>query len=116
MDSKINNILTRKLKIVVIEEDSARRNEIYRFIRNEQYQQYRALNLGMSLLYTHNQLEGVGSGAEHKLVNQLIKVDNNIKKANDELQKSKSARNINKNKIEKINNKIEEYKNDKVKL
>ncbi len=116
MDSKINNILTRKLKIVVIEEDSARRNEIYRFIRNEQYQQYRALNLGMSLLYTHNQLEGVGSGAEHKLVNQLTKVDNNIKKANDELQKSKSARNINKNKIEKINNKIEEYKNDKVKL
>ena len=83
MESKINNTLTRKLKIVVIEEDSAKRNEIYRLIRNEQYQQYRALNLGMSLLYTHNQLEGVGSGAEYKLGSKLAKLDNNIKKAND---------------------------------
>lgn len=116
MESKINNTLTRKLKIVVIEEDSAKRNEIYRLIRNEQYQQYRALNLGMSLLYTHNQLEGVGSGAEHKIGSKLAKVDNNIKKANDELQKAKSARKINKDKIEKINNNIEEYKNEKVRL
>ena len=45
-------ITVRKLKLVVFNEDKELMNEQYRFIRDSQYAQYQALNLGMGYLMT----------------------------------------------------------------
>ena len=45
-------ITVRKLKLVIINEDKELLKEQYRFIRDSQYAQYRALNLGMGYLMT----------------------------------------------------------------
>ena len=45
-------ITVRKLKLVVVNEDKELLKEQYRFIRDSQYAQYRALNLGMGYLMT----------------------------------------------------------------
>lgn len=45
-------ITVRKLKLVVVNEDKELMNEQYRFIRDSQYAQYQALNLGMGYLMT----------------------------------------------------------------
>ena len=45
-------ITVRKLKLVIINEDKELLKEQYRFIRDSQYAQYQALNLGMGYLMT----------------------------------------------------------------
>lgn len=45
-------ITVRKLKLVIINEDKELLKEQYKFIRDSQYAQYRALNLGMGYLMT----------------------------------------------------------------
>ena len=45
-------ITVRKLKLVVVNEDKELLKEQYRFIRDSQYAQYQALNLGMGYLMT----------------------------------------------------------------
>ena len=45
-------ITVRKLKLVVVNEDKELMNEQYRFIRDSQYAQYQAFNLGMGYLMT----------------------------------------------------------------
>ena len=45
-------ITVRKLKLVVVNEDKELMKEQYRFIRDSQYAQYQALNLGMGYLMT----------------------------------------------------------------
>ena len=43
-------IIVRKLKLVIVNEDKEQRKEQYKFIRDSQYAQYQALNLGMGYL------------------------------------------------------------------
>ena len=43
-------ITVRKLKLSIRESDDDSRKQKYQFIRDAQYSQYRALNLGMGLL------------------------------------------------------------------
>ena len=45
-------ITVRKLKLTIVGDEETR-NQQYKLIRDEQYQQYRALNLCMSLLSTY---------------------------------------------------------------
>lgn len=45
-------ITVRKLKLVIINDDEELRKEQYQFIRNSQYAQYQALNLGMGYIMT----------------------------------------------------------------
>ena len=40
-------ITVRKLKLTILNEDEEKRKEQYKFIRDSQYSQYQALNLGM---------------------------------------------------------------------
>lgn len=44
------NILTRKLKLTIINENEEERKEQYKFIRDSQYAQYQGLNIAMSVL------------------------------------------------------------------
>ena len=43
-------MIVRKLKLVIVNEDKEQRKEQYKFIRDSQYAQYQALNLGMGYL------------------------------------------------------------------
>lgn len=97
-------IVTKKLKLIVDEEDTDKRNMIYSYIKEEQYQQYKALNLGITLLFVHNQLQNIGSGAEKKLENQISKLVTNIKKNTSELEKIKDSK-----KRERLTKTIESY-------
>ena len=45
-------ITVRKLKLTIVNEDENVRREQYEFIRNSQYAQYQALNLGMGYIMT----------------------------------------------------------------
>lgn len=47
----ISMITTRALKLIIIDDEEKRYSQ-YKYIRDEQYQQYRELNLCMSLLNT----------------------------------------------------------------
>lgn len=76
-------VLVRKLKLAIVNEDIDVRNEQYRFIRNEQYEQYRAMNLGMTLLATNNILNSYNGGEEKKIENQIGK----LKAGNNKLEK-----------------------------
>ena len=46
----MTNILVRKLKLTIINDDEELRKEQYKFIRDSQYAQYQGLNLAMSVL------------------------------------------------------------------
>lgn len=46
------SITVRKLKLVIVNENEEERKEQYQFIRDSQYAQYQALNLGMGYLMT----------------------------------------------------------------
>ena len=65
-------ITVRKLKLTIVGNKEIR-NRQYKIIRDEQYQQYRALNLCMSLLNTHNILNTCNNGAENKLTNRKVR-------------------------------------------
>ena len=45
-------ISVRKLKLIIINENEELRKEQYKFIRDSQYAQYQALNLGMGYIMT----------------------------------------------------------------
>ncbi|MGL5567692.1 MAG: RNA-guided endonuclease InsQ/TnpB family protein [Cetobacterium sp.] len=45
-------ITVRKLKLMIVNEDEEQRKEQYKFIRDSQYAQYQALNLGMGYIMT----------------------------------------------------------------
>ena len=79
-------ITTRKLKLTIVGDEETRKKQ-YKYIRDEQYEQYKALNLCMSLLNTHYVLNSYNSGAENKLKSQLEKLQNKIDKNNLELEK-----------------------------
>lgn len=96
-------IVTRKLKLVVVKENVEEKNKVYKYIRDEQYEQYKAMNLGMSLLYTYNQLCNVGSGAEKKLESQIKALSKKIEKLKIDLKSTKRN-----DKITSITKSIEE--------
>ena len=72
-------ITVRKLKLTIVGDEETR-NQQYKLIRDEQYQQYRALNLCMSLLSTYNILNNWNSGAENKLNSQIEKLNKKVEK------------------------------------
>ena len=51
-------ITVRKLKLTIVGDEETR-NQQYKLIRDEQYQQYRALNLCMSLLISSLEYFGI---------------------------------------------------------
>lgn len=104
-------ITVRKLKLTIVGDEETR-NQQYKIIRDEQYQQYRALNLCMSLLNTHNILNTCNSGAENKLNSQIEKLDKKIEKNKNDLKKD----NLKDNKIKKINESIQTLTKEKEKL
>lgn len=104
-------ITVRKLKLTIVGNEETR-NQQYKIIRDEQYQQYRALNLCMSLLNTHNILNTCNSGAENKLNSQIEKLDKKIGKNKNDLKKD----NLKDNKIKKINESIQTLTKEKEKL
>ena len=104
-------ITVRKLKLTIVGDEETR-NQQYKIIRDEQYQQYRALNLCMSLLNTHNILNACNSGAENKLNSQIEKLDKKIEKNKNDLKKD----NLKDNKIKKINESIQTLTKEKEKL
>lgn len=104
-------IITLKLKVSIVgssEDAKSKRLIIYK----EQYEQYKALNLCISMLHTHNILGSYNSTAENKLNNKIKLLTNKVDKCKQEL---KSTR-IKAKKVAELNNKIETYSNDIIDL
>ena len=74
-------ITVRKLRLVPIDAKDIELNKVYKFIDNEQYNQYKAMNLCMSLLQTNLTLKNYNSGAELKLSKQIENLESKIAKA-----------------------------------
>ncbi|MGU8834325.1 RNA-guided endonuclease TnpB family protein [Clostridium perfringens] len=87
--------LVRKLKIVIDEENPQKKQDGYSFIRNEQYEQYRALNLGMSLLYASLNLTNINSGAENRCKHQIETLQKKLAKSKKNLLSAKKDSKIN---------------------
>ncbi|MBO3444113.1 RNA-guided endonuclease TnpB family protein [Clostridium sp. CCUG 7971] len=104
-------ITTRKLKLTILGDEETRKLQ-YKLIRDEQYEQYKALNLCMSLLNTHNILSGYNTGAENKLNSQIDKLNKKLEKAQFEIKKN----DIKQSKLDKLNSDIELYQNELNKL
>ena len=104
-------ITVRKLKLTIVGDEQTRK-EKYKIIRDEQYQQYKALNLCMTLLNTHNILNSYNTGSENKLNSQIQKLDNKIEKNKIELKKE----DLKDSKLEKLNKSILELTKEKEKL
>lgn len=102
---------TRKLKLTIIGDEETRKEQ-YKIIREEQYQQYKALNLCMTLLNTHNILNSYNTGAENKLNAQIDSIDKKIEQAKKELEK----KGLKESKVNKLKETIEFLENDREKL
>lgn len=76
-------ITVRKLKVRC--EDKS----FYDFLRSEQREQNKALNLAIGYIHTANILNSNDSAAETKIKNSITKLENKIKKFNEELNKEK---------------------------
>lgn len=76
-------ITVRKLKVRC--EDKS----FYDFLRLEQREQNKALNLAIGYIHTSNILKSNDSGAETKIIKSISKLEDKIKKLNDELNKEK---------------------------
>lgn len=107
-------IIARKLKITVIGSDEERKNQ-YRWIRDEQYNQYRGLNMGMTYLATGEILRMNESGLEIRLEKEKVDLENKIEKANlniekieNKIEKLRNAKKINEEKILENQNKLDE--------
>ncbi|KOY66143.1 hypothetical protein [Clostridium sporogenes] len=74
----------RKIKLTILG-DTETRNKQYKWIRDEQYNQYRALNLSMTYMVTNLMLKNNESGLENRKEKDILKIENKIKK--DELLK-----------------------------
>lgn len=99
-------IITKKFKITILGSDDER-EEGYNYIRHEQYEQYKALNLGMTLLHTNNILSSYNTGAEGKLLNRVVYIEKQLQKTKIELLKSK--REEKKTKLKKIIKELESH-------
>ncbi|MBU5227874.1 transposase [Clostridium senegalense] len=122
-------IIARKLKITVIGSDEERK-EKYRWIRDEQYNQYRGLNMGMTYLATGEILRMNESGLEIRLEKQKTELESkvekaklNIEKIKIKIEKIKTSKKINEEKILENQNKIDDekaniikYKNNIIKI
>lgn len=82
-------ITVRKLRLIPVESKDIELNKVYKFIDNEQYNQYKAMNLCMSLLQTNLTLKNYNSGAELKLSKQIENLEAKIEKA---IAKKESAK------------------------
>ncbi len=70
----------QKIKVTIVGDTPEEREAKFKIVRDEMYNQWRALNLCMSLLATQNTLQQYNSGAENRLKAQLRKLDANIDK------------------------------------
>lgn len=104
-------ITTRKLKLTILGDENTRA-EKFKIIRDEQYEQYKALNLCMTLLNTENILTSYNSGAEKKLSFQIDKLNEKLSKDLDSLKKE----GISEVKTQKLKSNIEKYREDIKKL
>ncbi len=86
-------ITVRKLRLIPINAKDIELDKVYKFIDNEQYNQYKAMNLCMSLLQTNLTLKNYNSGAELKLSKQIENLEAKIEKAiaNKESAKTEAA-------------------------
>ena len=73
-------ITVRNLKLTIVWDEETR-NQLYKIIRDEQYQQYRALNLCMSLLNTHNILNTIAVFTKYSLTFKLLVIKYWLKKS-----------------------------------
>lgn len=104
MTTKIQSV--QKLKVTIVAETEEERNAKYQMIRDEMYNQWRGLNLCMSLLATHHTLNQYNSGAEYRLKSQLKKIDTQISKQQKVIDDPKSKE----SKVEEAHQKIESLK------
>lgn len=104
MTTKIQSV--QKLKVTIVAETEEERNAKYQMIRDEMYNQWRGLNLCMSLLATHHTLNQYNSGAEYRLKSQLKKIDTQIGKQQKVIDDPKSKE----SKVEEAHQKIETLK------
>lgn len=81
----------QKLKVTIVAETEEERNVKYKMVRDEMYNQWRALNLAMSLLATHSTLQQYNGGAENRLTSQLKKLQANIDKQQAIVENPKST-------------------------
>ena len=102
----------QKLKVTIVAESEEERNAKYKMVRDEMYNQWRALNLAMSLLATHNTLQQYNGGAENKLNSQLKKNQEAINKQQVIIDNPKSTE----AKVEKAKQMIDKLNEDRVKL
>ncbi|WP_076607075.1 hypothetical protein [Clostridium botulinum] len=105
----------RKIKLTILG-DTETRNKQYKWIRDEQYNQYRALNLSMTYMVTNLMLKNNESGLENRKEKDILKIENKIKKDEENLKKELAKKKINEEKIENIKFNIEELKSEKEKL
>lgn len=102
----------QKIKVTIVGESKEDRDRKFKIIRDEMYNQWRALNLCMSLMATHNTLQQYNSGAENRLKAQLKKLDANIDKQQKIIDNPKTKE----DKLAKAVFMIETLKEEKVKL
>ena len=69
---------SKKVQIKILSNNLDDRNSIFRFIKNEQYNQYKALNKGVSILYTEYLLKTNESGLKNKLEAQLKSLEKSL--------------------------------------
>ena len=102
----------QKIKVTIVGESKEDRDRKFKIVRDEMYNQWRALNLCMSLMATHNTLQQYNSGAENRLKAQLKKLDANIDKQQKIIDNPKTKE----DKLAKAISMIETLKEEKVKL
>lgn len=98
-------IIARKLKITIIGSEDERKQK-YKWIRDEQYNQYRGLNMAMTYLATSEILRMNESGLEIRLLKEeketelkIEKSKENIIKIENKIEKLKNAKKVNQEKI-----------------
>src|SRR3712207_4935003 len=116
-------ITVRKIKLTIMG-DKDTRNSQYKWIRDEQYNQYRALNMGMTYLAVNDILYMNESGLEIRTIKDLKDCEKDIDKNKKEiekltarLEKEQNKKNSSSEKLDEIKykislveNKIEDYK------
>lgn len=76
-------ITVRTLKVL------CKDKEFYRFLRQEQREQNKALNMAIGYIHTNNILKSVDSGAEERINKSISKLKSKIEKLEKELEKEK---------------------------
>ncbi|KNF08516.1 transposase [Gottschalkia purinilytica] len=97
-------ITVRKIKLTIMGDEETR-NRQYKWIKDEQYNQYKALNIGMSYLATHLFLKMSESGLEQKTEKNIKTIEKQISKIENNITKEESKKKVNE---EKLNNLINE--------